>query len=132
MQGQSEEIEYDTPRKWYSKEVDVDILISDKIYLKSKKVMRQNWTVYNDKGDHSSWRYNIYIYTHTHTHTHTYIYPHTHTHISNIESTKVYVKQLLTSLKGAIDRNTIVGDFNTQFTLTDSSSRQNSTMIQWS
>ena len=73
MQGQSEGIEYDTPSKWYSKEVDVDILISDKIYLKSKKVMRRNWTVYNDKGDHSSRRYNIHTHTHTLTHTHTHI-----------------------------------------------------------
>lgn len=86
--------------------------------LEVKKVMRQNWTVYNDKGDHSSRRYNIYISPHT--------------HISNIESTRVYVKQLLTSLKGAIDHNTIVEDFNTQLTLADSSSRQNSTVIQWS
>ena len=44
-----------------------------------------------------------------------------------------YVRQMLTSMKGEINNNTlIVGDFNTQFTLTDSSSRQNSTMIQWS
>lgn len=42
MQGESGGIEYDTPSKWYSKGVDVDILISDKIYLKPKKVIRDN------------------------------------------------------------------------------------------
>lgn len=112
MQGQSEGIEYDTPKKMIFRGSQCRHIRQN--ILEVKKVMRQNWTVYNDKGDHSSRRYTP------------------HTHISNIESTRVYVKQLLTSLKGAIDHNTIVEDFNTQLTLADSSSRQNSTVIQWS
>ena len=37
-----------------------------------------------------------------------------------------YVRQMLTSMKGEINNNTIiVGDFNTKFTLMDTSPRQN-------
>ena len=41
----------------------------------------------------------------------------------NIGSSQ-YIRQLLTTLKGQIDTNTIVGDFNTPLTAMDRSSRQ--------
>ena len=36
-----------------------------------------------------------------------------------------YIKQTLTDIKGEIDSNTIIGDFNTPLTTMDSSSKQN-------
>ena len=36
-----------------------------------------------------------------------------------------YVRQMLTSIKGEINNNTIVGDFNTPLTLIDRSPKQN-------
>ena len=36
-----------------------------------------------------------------------------------------YIRQALTDIKGEIDSNTIIGDFNTPLTTMDSSSKQN-------
>ena len=91
-----------------SKKAGVAILISDKIYLKIKKIIR-------DKEEHcimikgSIQEEDITIVN---------IYaPNT--------GTPQYIRQTLTDIKGEIDSNTmIVGDFNTPLTPMDRSSKQ--------
>ena len=89
------------------KNAGVMILISDKIGLKIKNMIR-------DKDGHyimikRSIQEDI---------------PILNTYAPNIGSPQ-YIRQLLTTLKGQIDNNTIiVGDFNTPLTAMDRSSRQ--------
>ena len=45
------------------------------------------------------------------------------TYAHNVEAPQ-YIKQTLTDIKGEIDNNTIIGDFNTPFTPMDRSSKQ--------
>ena len=50
VQTESEGLEKDIPCKWKSKESQVAILISDKIDLKIKNIMRQRRTIHNDRS----------------------------------------------------------------------------------
>ena len=89
-----------------SKKAGVAILISDKIYLKIKKIIR-------DKEEHC-----IMIKGSIQEEDIT---------IVNIYAPKIgapqYIRQTLTDIQGEIDSNTvIVGDFNTPLTLMDRSS----------
>uniref|UniRef100_A0A8D0YTT6 exodeoxyribonuclease III n=1 Tax=Sus scrofa TaxID=9823 RepID=A0A8D0YTT6_PIG len=90
------------------KKAGLAILISDKIDLKMKKILRDKEGYYiMNKGsiqEEDITILNIYA--------------------TNIGSSQ-YRRQLLTTLKGKIDNNTIiVGDFNTPLTAMDRSSRQ--------
>ena len=94
------------------KKAGVAILISDKKDFKTKAVKRDKEGNYiMIKGSIQEEDLTIvcvYIYTHT----------------PNIGAPQ-YVRQMLTSIKGEINNNTIVGDFNTPLTLIDRSPKQN-------
>ena len=89
------------------KKTGVAILISDKIYLKIKKIRRNKEGHYiMIKGsiqEEDITIVNIYA--------------------PNIE-TPQYIRQTLTDIKGEIDSNITVGDFNTPLTPMDRSSKQ--------
>ena len=96
------------PCKWEAKETEVAILMSDKIDLKVKKIIRDKEGHYLIKKliQEDDIRI-VNIYT------------------PNI-GTPQYIRQTPTDTKGEIDSNTIiVGDFNTPLTPMDRSSRQN-------
>ena len=101
-------MEENIPCKWKSKETEVAILISDKIDSKMKNILRDKEGHYlMIKGSIQEEDITILnIYTPT-------------------TGSPQYIKQLLTTLKGQIDNNTIiVRDFNTPLTAMDRSSRQ--------
>lgn len=111
IQSRSEGMKDDTVSKWQPKENSVAILMtSDKIDFKQKKKKereRQRSTLQNDKGD--DLQEDMIV---------TYIYE------PNIATPK-YIKQLLTDLKGEIDRITIiVGNINIPLTAMGRSSRR--------
>ena len=89
------------------KKAGVAILISNKIDLKIKKITR-------DKEEHyimikgSIQEEDITI---------------VNIYVSNIGAPQ-YIRQTLTDIKGEIDSNTIIGDFNTPLTPMDRSSKQ--------
>ena len=89
------------------KKAGVAILISDKIDLKVKKITRDKEGYYKMiKGsiqEEDIKILNIYA--------------------PNIGASQ-YIRQTLTDIKGKIDSNTIVGDFNTPLTSIDRSSKQ--------
>ena len=105
IQAESEGLEKDISRKWRPKEV--AILISDKIDFKIKAVKRDKEGHYiMIKGSIQEDITIINIYA------------------PNIRAPQ-YVRQMLTSMKGEINSNTIiVGDFNTPLTPMDRSSKQ--------
>ena len=85
----------------------IAILISDKIDFKIKAVERDKKALYNDQRINSR-RYNNYKYIFT-----------------QHRSTTI-CRQMLTSMKGEINSNTvIVGHFNTPLTPIDRSTKQN-------
>ena len=97
IQTESEGLEKDISCKWIPKKVGVAILLSDKIDFKTKIVKR-------DKEGHY-----IMIKGSIHEEDITII----NIYAPNIEELQ-YVMQMLTSMKGDINSNTvIVGDFNT-------------------
>ena len=101
-------MEENTSCKWGSKKAGVTILISDKMDFKMKNILR-------DKEGHC-----IMIKGSIQEEDMT---------ISNIYTPNIgspqYIRQLITTLKGQIDNNTIiVGDFNTPLTAMDRSTRQ--------
>ena len=95
------------PYKWEAKETGVAIPISDKMDLKIKNVTR-------DKERHC-----IMIKGSIQEEDGTIV----NTYAHNVEAPQ-YIKQTLTDIKGEIDNNTIIGDFNTPFTPMDRSSKQ--------
>ena len=96
------------PCKWKPKKAGVAILISDKVDFKTKTVIR-------DKE-----RYYIKIKGLIQQEVITFV----HINTLNI-GVPTYIKQILTELKGEIDRNTItVEDFSTPLTSTGQSSKQ--------
>ena len=109
IQTESEGLEKVIPCKQRPKKAGVAILISDKIVFKTKAVKR-------DKEGHyimikgSIQEEDITI---------------TNIYAPNIGAQQ-YVRQMLTSMKGEINNNTIiVGDFNTPLTPTDRSTKHN-------
>ena len=101
-------MEENIPCQWEFKKAGVLILISDKIDFKMKTILRDKEGHYiMIKGSVQEEDITILnIYT------------------PNIGSPQ-YIRQLLTTLKGEINNNTIiVGDFNTPLTAMDRSSRQ--------
>ena len=93
--------------KWKQKKAGVAILISDKIDLKIKNITRDREGHYiMIKG--SIQEENITI---------------VNIYAPNIGAPQ-YIRQTLTDIKGEIDSNTIVGDFNTTLKPMDSSSKQ--------
>ena len=85
----------------------VAILISDQIDFKMKAIKKGKRTLFNDKRIHSRRGY----------YSHQYICP-------NIGIPR-YIQQIITDIKGEIDRNTIiVRDINSPLTSMDRSSRQ--------
>ena len=91
------------PCKWEAKESWSSNLISDKIDLKIKKIIRGR-TLHNDQGINPRGRHCKYLCT-------------------NIGAPE-YIRQTLTDIKEEIDSNTIiVGDFNTPLTPMDRSSK---------
>ena len=96
IQTESEGLEKDIPCKWRWKKAGVAILISDKIDIEIKAMKRDKEGHYiMIKGsiqEEDKTIINIYI--------------------PNIGTLK-YVRQMLTSMKGEINNNTIVRDFNT-------------------
>ena len=108
IQTESEGLEKDIPHKLRPKETGVAILISDKIDFKTKAVKRDKEGHYiMIKGsiqEEDITVINIYA--------------------PNIGAPQ-YVRQMLTSMKGEINNNTvIVGDFNTPLTPIDRSTKQ--------
>ena len=90
------------------KKAGVAILISDKIDLKIKKIIRQSRTLQNDQRINPRRRYNNFKYLRT-----------------QHRFTTIYKATAKTSLKGEIHNNTIiVGNFNTPLTAMDRSTRQ--------
>ena len=85
----------------------VAILISDKIDLKIKKITRDK------EGHYIMIKGSIQKEDITNLNTYT----------PNIGAPQ-YIRQALTDIKGKIDSNTIVGDFNTPLTSIDRSSKQ--------
>ena len=85
-QTQSEEVKKETTSKWHQRKEGITILISDKIDFKIKKVMREKWAFYNDKGDNVTRR-------------HTLI----NIHAPNLGAEKS-IKQLLTEVKGETEK----------------------------
>ena len=103
MQTESEGLEKDMSSKWKPKESGVAILISDKIDFEIKAMKRDKEGLYiMIKGSIQEEDITIInIYT------------------LNIGAPQ-YVKQMLTSMKGEINSNTIImGDFNTPLTHMD-------------
>ena len=103
IQTESEGLEKDIPRKQRPKKAGVAILISDKIDFKTKAVKRDK------EGHHIMIKVSIQEEDIT---------------IINIYAPNIgapqYVRQMLTSMKGEINNNTIiVGDFNTPLTPMD-------------
>ena len=95
------------PCKWEAKKAGVAILISDKIDLRVKKILR-------NKEGHDLIKGSIQERDKT---------------IINIYAPNIgapqYIRQTLTDIKGEIDSSTvIVGDFNTPLTPMDRSSKQ--------
>ena len=108
IQTESEGLEKDISCKWRPKKVGAAILISDKIDFKTKAVKR-------DKEGH-----NIMIKGSIQGEDITII----NIYAPNIGAPQ-YVRQMLTSMKGEINNNTIiVGDFNTPLTPMDRSTKQ--------
>ena len=103
----TERMEKYIPCKWKAKESGVAILIWDKVDLKMKNVTR-------DKTGH-------YIMIKGSIQEEAII---VNTYAPKIGAPQ-YIKQTLTDIKGEIDSNTIIGDFNTPLTTMDSSSKQN-------
>ena len=89
------------------KKAGVAVLISEKIDLKIKKITRNKEGHYlmikGSVQEEDITIVNIYA--------------------ANIEASQ-YIRQTLTDIKGEIDSNTIVGDFNTPLTPMDRSSKQ--------
>ena len=107
IQTESEGLEKDIPCKQRPKKAGVAILISDKIDFKTQAVKR-------DKGHY------IMIKGSIHKEDITVI----NIYAPNIGAPQ-YVRQMLTSMKGEINNNTvIVGDFNALLTHMDSSTKQ--------
>ena len=106
IQTESEGLEKDIPSR-NQKKAGVAILISDKIDFKTKDVKR-------DKEGH-------YIMTKGSIQEEDIT-------IINIYAPNIgvpqYIRQMLTSMKGEINSNTIVGDFNTPLTPMDRSTKQ--------
>ena len=108
IQTESGELEKDTSCKWRPKKAGVAILISDKIDFKSKAVKR------DIEGHYIMIKESIKEEDIT---------------ITNIYAPNIgamqYVRQMLRSMKGEINNNTIiVGDFNTPLTPMDRSTKQ--------
>ena len=105
IQTESEGPEKDIPCKQRPKKAGVAILISDKIDFEIKAIKRDKEGHYiMIKGSIQETIINIYV--------------------PNIGAQQ-YVRQMLTSMKGEINNNTIiVGDFNTPLTPMDRSSKQ--------
>ena len=92
------------PCKWKQKKAGVAIFISDKIDLKIKKIIRDKERYYiMIKG--SIQEEDIII---------------GNIYAPNIGASQ-YIRQTLTDIKGEIDSNTIIVDFNTPLTLMDRS-----------
>ena len=90
------------PCEWEPKEARVVILISDKIDLKIKKITKDKEGHYIMIKGSIQEEYIIIVNTYAH----------------NIGAPQ-YIRQTLTDIKGEIDSNTIVGDFNTPLTPMD-------------
>ena len=107
IQTENEGLEKDIPRKRDQKKAGVAILISDTIDFKTKAVKRDKEGQYiMIKGSIQEDITIINIYA------------------PNIGAPQ-YVRQMLTSMKGEINNNTIiVGDFNTPLTPMDRSTKQ--------
>ena len=108
IQTESERLEKDISYKWRPKKAGVAILISDKIDFKTKAVKRDKEGHYiiikGSIQEEDITIINIYA--------------------PNIGAPQ-YVRQMLTSMKGEINNNTIiVGDFNTPLTPMDRSTKQ--------
>ena len=91
------------------KKAGIAILISDKIHFKTKAIKKDK------KGHYIMIKGSIQEEDFTHI----------NKYVPNIGAPK-YIKQLLTDIKGEIERNKIVGDVNTPLTTMDRSSRQRS------
>ena len=90
------------------KKAGVTILISNKIDFEIKALKRQRRTLHNDQRINPRRIYNNYKYIYA----------------LNTGAPQ-YVRQVLTSMKGEINNNTIiVGDFNTPLTPMDRSTKQ--------
>ena len=100
-------MEKDIPYEWKSKQSGVGILISDKIHFKIQTITRDKEGHYiTIKGSIQEDITIINVYA------------------PNIGAPH-YIRQILTTMKGEIDSNTIiVGDFNTPVTPMDRSSKQ--------
>ena len=96
-------------RKWKRKNAEVAVLISDKIDFKTKAIFNKRQRApHNDKRNNPTRGCNP-----------------SNIYAPNTGAPK-YVKQILMDIKGEINRNTvIIGDFNSQLTSMDRSSRQN-------
>ena len=90
------------------KKASVAILISDKIDFEIKAMKRQRRTLHNNQRINQTRRYNNYKY------------------ICTQHRSAAICRQMLTSMKGEINSNTvIVGHFNTPLTPMDRSTKQN-------
>ena len=90
------------------KKARVVILISDKIDFEIKAMKRQRRTLHNNQRINQTRRYNNYKY------------------ICTQHRSAAICRQMLTSMKGEINSNTvIVGHFNTPLTPMDRSTKQN-------
>ena len=90
------------------KKAGVDIFIADKIDFEIKAMKRQRRTLHNNQRINQTRRYNNYKY------------------ICTQHRSAAICRQMLTSMKGEINSNTIiVGHFNTPLTPMDRSTKQN-------
>ena len=107
MQSENEGMEKAIPWKWESKKAGVEILISHKVNFQTKTVIRYKGHYIMIKGSIQEEYITI-----------------VNVYVPNI-GPSLYVRQMLTTIKGECDSNTIiVEDINTLLSMMDRSSRQ--------